>query len=55
MTMALFECYRRECNQCGVSRDTIKNIDIDAASFGIIECSGYYRSWHFHFVPVDNS
>jgi hypothetical protein len=34
-----------------------EHIDIDAASFGIIECSeaGILQSWHFHFVPVDNS
>jgi hypothetical protein len=32
-----------------------EHIDIDAASFGIIERSeaGILRSWHVHVVPVD--
>jgi hypothetical protein len=56
MTMALFGMLSLSGVQsvwCFEIRS--EHIDIDAASFGIIECKGYFPVLAFHFVPVDNS
>jgi hypothetical protein len=55
MTMALSECYRYAISVVFLEIRS-EHIDIDAASFGIIECSeAGILHLHFHVVPVDNS